>query len=236
MTASGAQTNRILIVDDEPDLVELITYNFTREGFKVSSAADAEEALDRIKKGGISLVILDLMLPGLQGMELCRIIRKNPLTAQMPIVMLTAKSEVAEKIEGIESGADDYVTKPFSPRELIARVHAVLRRSSSGAAQERILMLGNLRIDRERYTVNKGGAPVNLSTTEFQILLYLMERRGKVFSRDQLLDAIWQDGTFVEPRTVDVHIRRLRSRIEDDPSRPTLVKTRRGVGYYIDGE
>jgi len=232
----GAKTERILVVDDESDLVELITYNFEREGFKVSSASDSEEALRRIRQIEFSLIILDLMLPGLQGTELCRIIRKNQLTAHLPIVMLTAKGDVSERIEGIEAGADDYVTKPFSPRELIARVNAVLRRTSGRAHLDKVLALGDLHIDRERYTVLKRNVPVSLSVTEFQILLYMAERRGRVFSRDQLLDAIWEENTFVEPRTIDVHIRRLRSRIEDDPSHPVLLKTRRGVGYYVDGE
>ena len=236
MKRSGAKTDRILVVDDEPDLMELVTYNFEREGYKVSSASDAEQALLMIKQIEFSLIVLDLMLPDLQGTELCRVVRKNPLTANIPIVMLTAKGDVSERIEGIEAGADDYVAKPFSPRELIARVNAVLRRTSGRAHRDNILTLGNIRIDRERYTVSKKNDKVGLSITEFQILLYMAERKGRVFSRDQLLNAIWKDNTFVEPRTIDVHIRRLRSRIEDDPSHPILLKTRRGVGYYIDCE
>jgi phosphate regulon transcriptional regulator PhoB len=234
MSPSGAQTLRILVVDDEPDLVELVTYNLTREGLKVSSAPDAEEALDMIKKGDFSLIILDRMLPGLQGTELCRIIRNNPKTASIPIIMLTAKGEVSDKIQGLETGADDYMAKPFSPKELIARVNAVLRRTSDKATREDVITLGNLRIDRERYVVLKNKIPLNLSSTEFKLLLYLVERRGRVFSRDQLLDAIWQNETFVEPRTVDVHVRRLRTQIEDDPSNPKYIKTRRGVGYYVE--
>ncbi len=233
MSPAGAQTIRILVVDDEPDLVELVTYNLTREGYKVSSASDGEEALDKIKKGGIGLIILDRMLPGLQGTEICRIIRNNAKLASIPIIMLTAKGEVADKIEGLETGADDYITKPFSPKELVARVSAVLRRASGSGAQENVIMLGNLRIDRERYVVIKNNVPLNLSSTEFKLLLYLVERRGRVFSRDQLLDAIWEDDTFVEPRTVDVHVRRLRTQIEDDPSNPVYIRTRRGVGYYV---
>jgi phosphate regulon transcriptional regulator PhoB len=234
MSPSGAQTTRILVVDDESDLVELVTYNLAREGFRVSSAPDGEEALDKMKKGDFNLIILDRMLPDIQGTELCRIIRDNPKTAFLPIIMLTAKGEVADKVQGLETGADDYMTKPFSPRELIARVHALLRRAAGRAAQEDIITLGNLRIDRERYIVIKNKAPLNLSSTEFKLLLYLVERRGRVFSRDQLLDAVWREATFVEPRTVDVHIRRLRTQIEDDPSNPMYIKTRRGVGYYVE--
>ena len=236
MNLTGAKTHRILVVDDEPDIVELVTYNMAREGFKVSSAADAEEAMPMIKQGGIGLIILDLMLPGMQGTELCRIVRRNPLTTHIPIVMLTARGDVLERIEGIEAGADDYIAKPFSPRELIARVNAILRRTSGRDAQKQVITISDLRIDRERYLVIKKNDPIDLSRTEFQILLYLVERKGRVFSRDQLLDAVWRDNTFVEPRTVDVHIRRLRSRIEDDPSHPALLKTRRGVGYYVDSE
>jgi len=234
MPPTGAHTTRILVVDDEADLVELVTYNLARSGFKVSAARDAEEALDAIKKGGIDLVILDQMLPGLQGTELCRIVRNNAKTASLPIIMLTAKGEEHDKIQGLETGADDYMTKPFSPRELIARVQALLRRTSAKEVKENVIVLGNLAIDKVRYAVSKKNIPLNLSATEFKLLLYLVERRGRVFSRDQLLDAVWKDETYVEPRTVDVHVRRLRAQIEDDPARPTYVKTRRGVGYYVE--
>jgi len=236
MSRSGAKTDRILVVDDEQDIIDLVTYNFVREGFKVTPALDAEEALSRIKQNDFSLIILDLMLPGLQGTELCRIIRRNPLTCHIPIIMLTARGDVSERIEGIEAGADDYIVKPFNPRELIVRVNAVLRRFGGREKQKQTLKIGDLSIDRERHMVLKRDEPVSLSVTEFQILLYLVERRGRVFSREQLLDALWQDNTFVEPRTIDVHIRRLRSHIEEDPSLPTVIKTRRGVGYYVDAE
>jgi phosphate regulon transcriptional regulator PhoB len=236
MSPASANTIRILVVDDEPDLVQLLSYNLSREGFKVSSASDGEDALNQIKKGAFNLVILDLMLPGIQGTEICRIMRNNPKTATVPVIMLTAKNDVTDKIQGLEMGADDYMTKPFSPRELIARVHAVLRRTAEKTSHDKILTLGDLRIDKERYTVSKREAQLKLSATEFKLLLYLVERKHRVFSRDQLLDAIWKDDSFVEPRTVDVHIRRLRSHIEDDPSHPVYVKTRRGVGYYVDGE
>jgi phosphate regulon transcriptional regulator PhoB len=236
MNPTGSQTLRILVVDDEHDLVELVSYNLTKEGFKVSSASNGEEALDKIKKTGFGLIILDLMLPDIQGTELCRIIRNNPKTQAIPIVMLTAMSDVADKIRGLETGADDYMTKPFSPKELIARVNAVLRRGAGEASRDKVISIGKLRIDKEQYTVSKGNTPLNLSATEFKLLLYLVERRGKVFSRDQLLDAVWDDDNFVEPRTVDVHIRRLRTQIEDDPSHPEYIKTRRGVGYCVDSE
>lgn len=225
----------ILVVDDEPDIVELVSYNLKKEGFKVSVAADGEEALAMCRTERFDLLILDLMLPGIHGMELCGILRNNPKTAPVPIIMLTAKGELSDKVRGLESGADDYMTKPFSPKELIARVKAVLRRAGEKpASREKVIGIGGLRIDKERYAVTKGGAPLRLSATEFKLLLYLAERRGRVFSRDQLLTAIWKDESFVEPRTVDVHIRRLRTQIEDDPSRPAIIKTKRGIGYYVE--
>ena len=233
MPPAGAHTIRILLVDDEPDLVELVSYNLTRAGYKVASVPDGEEALDAIKRSAFDLIVLDLMLPGIQGTELCRIMRNNPKTASLPIIMLTAKGEVSDKIHGLETGADDYMTKPFSPQELIARVKAVLRRTGDKAVLAKIINIGDLKIDKERYTVSKGDAQIHLSATEFKLLLYLVERRGRVFSRDQLLDAVWEDDRFVEERTVDVHVRRLRTQIEDDPSEPVYIKTRRGVGYYV---
>jgi phosphate regulon transcriptional regulator PhoB len=221
----------ILVVDDEADLLELVSYNLGKEGFIVDTAADGEKALARIKKGSYALLILDLMLPGIQGMELCRIVRNNPKTVHLPIIMLTAKGEEVDRVLGLEMGADDYMAKPFSPRELVARVKAVLRRSTEKPVAEKILKVDELEIDRDRYTVFLKGKPIKLSATEFKLLLFLAERKGKVFSRDQLLDAVWRDEAFVEPRTVDVHVRRLRSHIEDDPAHPRYVKTMRGIGY-----
>jgi phosphate regulon transcriptional regulator PhoB len=224
----------ILIVDDEADLVELVSYNLKKEGFIVDSASDGETALTKIRKGKYGLLILDLMLPGIQGMELCRILRNDPKTSVLPIIMLTAKGEEVDRILGLEMGADDYMAKPFSPRELVARVKALLRRSKEKPVSEKILKIGDLEIDRERYVVSVRTKPVKLSATEFKLLLFLAERKGKVFSRDQLLDAVWRDEAFVEPRTVDVHIRRLRSNIEEDPAKPKYIKTMRGIGYFFD--
>jgi phosphate regulon transcriptional regulator PhoB len=227
---------KILIVDDEPDIVELISYNLKKEGFPVVIAEDGEEALKKVREGPLDLIILDLMLPGIHGMELCRILRNNPRTAHVPIIMLTARGEESDKVRGLETGADDYMTKPFSPKELIARVKAVLRRSGERTTEDKTIRLGDLTIDTETFSVSKNGAPLNLSATEFKLLLYLVQRRGRVFNREQLLDAIWKEETFVESRTVDVHIRRLRTQIEDDPSNPRYLRTRRGIGYYVESE
>jgi len=226
----------MLVIDDEPDIVELVSYNLKKEGFDVASAADGEEALSMIRRGNFDFLILDLMLPGIQGMELCRILRNDPKTAHIPIIMLTAKGEEVDRILGLETGADDYMTKPFSPRELIARVKAVLRRLSEKAETPQVVRIGDLEINKETYSVSKKNVPVMLSSTEFKLLLYLVERKGKIFSRDQLLDAVWKDEAFVEPRTVDVHIRRLRTQVEDDPSEPKYIKTRRGIGYYVEAD
>lgn len=227
---------KILVVDDEPDIVELVTYNLKKEGFEVTSATDGEEALIKIRKGKFNLIVLDLMLPGMQGMELCRVLRNDPGTENLPIIMLTAKGEEVDRILGLEIGADDYISKPFSPRELVARVKAVLRRVSEKPSDAKVIRIGNLLINKETYSVSKNDKPLTLSSTEFRLLLYLVERKGKIFSRDQLLDAVWKDEAFVEPRTVDVHIRRLRIQVEEDPSNPKHVKTRRGIGYYVDGD
>ncbi len=178
-----------MVVDDEPDLVELVSYNLKKEGYAVSSAPDGTEALARIKKETCDLVILDLMLPGISGMELLRIIRERPETSMLPVIMLTAKTGEVDKVLGLEMGADDYITKPFSPRELIARIKAVLRRKAAPAGkEEKILRVGDLIINKETYQVLKKGAPLNLSATEFRLLSYLAERQGKVFARGQLLE------------------------------------------------
>lgn len=227
---------KIFVVDDEPDIVEMVTYNLRKEGFDVSSAFDGEDALAKIRKEKFDFIILDLMLPGLQGMEICRIMRSDPRTKNIPIIMLTAKGEEVDKILGLEMGADDYMTKPFNPRELLARIKTVMRRTSEKSADETVVRIGKLSIYKETYTVTKDEKSLELSSTEFRLLLYLVERRGKVFNRNQLLDAVWKDEAFVEPRTVDVHIRRLRTQIEDDPANPGYVKTKRGIGYYVDAE
>jgi len=224
----------ILIVDDEPDIVTLLSYNLKKEGFSVTSVSDGGDALTTLKKRAFDLVILDLMLPGIHGMEICRILRSDPRTEGVPVIMLTAKGEEHDRVKGLEIGADDYMTKPFSSRELIARVKAVLRRTEGREMPDQVIRIGELVINKDTYAVTKKRTPLDLSATEFKLLLYLVERKGRVFSRDQLIDAVWKDETFVEPRTVDVHIRRLRMQIESDPAAPVYIKTRRGLGYYVD--
>lgn len=227
---------KILIVDDEPDIVALVSYNLQKEGFSISSAFDGEDALKAVRKEKFNLIILDLMLPGIQGMELCNMLRSSEETSSIPVIMLTAKSEELDKVLGLEMGADDYITKPFSPRELIARVRAVLRRAHEKPQPGKTVKIGDLEINADTYQVSKRGTLIKLSATEFKLLLYLLQRKGKVFNRDMLLDAVWKDESYVEPRTVDVHIRRLREQIEDDPSHPVYIRTRRGIGYYADGD
>jgi len=226
---------RILVIDDEPDIVSLVSYNLKKEGFAVTAVHEGGEALDMVKKKDFDLLLLDLMLPGIHGMEICRILRAGPKTKNIPIIMLTAKSDEADRVRGLETGADDYMTKPFSPQELIARVKAVLRRSGDSRKQEEVVTIGSMVINKDTFSVVKKNKHIELSATEFRLLLYLAERKGRVFSREQLLGSVWKDETFSEPRTVDVHIRRLRSQIEDNPSQPDIIKTRRGIGYYCEG-
>lgn len=227
---------RILIVDDEKDLVELVSYNLSKEGFSVEPSYNGKDAIEKLRSQHFDLVILDLMLPELGGLEVLRIIRSDSKLFNLPVLILTAKGEETDRVLGLELGSDDYVTKPFSPRELIARIRAIFRRTSreTRETQEDVLRIGELLIDRDRYSVRIKNREIKLSTTEFNLLLYLAERKGRIFTRDQLLDAVWGNEVYVEPRTVDVHIRRLRSQIEEDPSNPRYIKTRRGVGYYLE--
>ena len=222
----------ILVVEDEPDIAGLVKYHLEKAGLPARVVADGKQALDLILREQPDLVVLDLMLPGLDGLELCRRLRGAPATRGIPVIMLTAKTEEVDRIVGLEMGADDYVPKPFSPRELVARVKAVLRRTAAPLEpSEAPVTVGKLRLDPARHEVTKGGQPVSLSAMEFRLLEFFLRHRGRVYSRAQLLDQVWGQDRFVEPRTVDVHIRRLREKVEDDPQRPTLILTVRGVGY-----
>jgi len=228
---------KILIVDDEKDIVDLVAYNLEKEGYETLKALDGEKALQMVRTRIPDLVILDLMLPGIQGLEVCKRIRKVPETAAIPIIMLTAKGEEIDKVLGLEVGADDYITKPFSVKELLARVKAVLRRSEArrAADQTEIFEFKGLRIDFKSYEVTVDGRKISLSPTEFRLLKFLSRNPGRVYSREQILDRVWGDDAFVEPRTVDVHVRRLRAQIEKDLNSPNYIVTVRGAGYkFVD--
>ncbi|MGH2442069.1 MAG: response regulator [Chloroflexota bacterium] len=227
---SGAELSRILIVDDEPNIRDVVAQYLRKDGFEIVQAADGEEAVER--SNDADLVVLDLMLPKVDGIEVCRQIRAR---RNVPIVMLTAKSEEIDKLVGLGIGADDYITKPFSPRELVARVHAVLRRSRGAALQPGdIVQVGSIRINPLLRSVERDGQSIELTAREFDLLLFLAGHPGQVFTREQLLDRVW-DFTFPgDTSTVTVHIRRLREKIEPDPVRPRYVKTVWGVGYKVD--
>lgn len=226
-------SSRILVVDDEKDIVDLISYNLEKEGFIVFKAYDGEEVLKTVRARSIDLMILDLMLPGIQGMEVCKFIRKDPSNANLPIIMLTAKGDEVDKILGLEMGADDYIAKPFSVRELLARVRAVLRRFESQRDMEtkETFSFKGLHIDFSSHVVTIDDEAVELSPTEFKLLKFLSRHPGRAYTRDQILDHVWGEDAFVEPRTVDVHVKRLRSQIEKGLSTPQYVITVRGVGY-----
>jgi phosphate regulon transcriptional regulator PhoB len=232
--AGFSRVRRVLIVEDDKDIVELVRYNLEKEGYQVAAAGDGLSALSQLKKAAPDLVILDLMLPKLSGLEVCREVRRDTALNRLPILMLTARGDEADRVVGLEMGADDYVTKPFSPRELVARVKALLRRTEPAGEMEKTLEVGSLFIDPAAYRVLRQGAPVTLSTLEFRLLYYLARRPNRVFSRDQLLDAVWGAERFVTPRSVDVYIRRLREKIEADAEQPEYLKTVRGAGYLFE--
>ena len=232
----STERRKILVIEDERDIRELVRVNLEAEGFAVLEAGDGELGLALVKRERPAAVILDLMLPGLGGLEVCRRIRGSEATSRVPVVILTARSAEADKVVGLEIGADDYVTKPFSPRELTARVKAVLRRAygQQAEAPQETYQRGKLRIDFDTYEVYVDGQRVELSLREFELLRFFVQHPNRVYERSQLLELVWGPDTFVEPRTIDVHIRRLRRRIERDDSSPELIVTVRGVGYMFD--
>jgi two-component system response regulator RegX3 len=221
---------KVLLVEDEEGLAEALEYQLSREGYEVSRAADGTVALDRFKTGGADLVLLDLMLPGMSGEDVCKEIRR---TSEVPIIMLTARDQDVDKIVGLELGADDYVTKPFNTRELVARIRAVLRRSAREAAGEQMPVLegGGVRLDSDRFEVSVSGESVHLPRKEFELLELLMENAGRVLTRETLIDRIWGPDYFGDTRTLDVHIKRLRAKIEPNPHDPEHLVTIRGLGY-----
>jgi len=225
---------RILVIEDDKDIVELVKYNLEKDGFQVTTTGDGASGLIQIRKAPPDLLILDLMLPKLSGLEICKEARKDPALNRLPILILTAKGEEADRVVGLELGADDYVTKPFSPRELAARVKALLRRTEPAGAGEKLIEIGGLRIDPAAYRVSRSGKAVPMSTLEFRLLYFLAARPNRVFTRDQLLDGVWGTERFVTPRSVDVYVRRLREKIETDPQHPAFMKTIRGAGYLFE--
>ncbi|MCY0864562.1 MAG: response regulator transcription factor [Sulfobacillus sp.] len=219
---------RILVVDDEPAILELVSYNLVREGFEVITEQDGEMGLTRAMNESFDLVVLDVMLPGRSGLDVCRAIRQ---TKDIPIIMLTARKDEVDRVLGLELGADDYVTKPFSPRELVARVKAILRRSAKGRDTGDEIRFPGLTINLERRMVTVDGQPVNLTFTEFELLTILARHPGRAFSREELLVRVWGDDFYGDSRTVDVHVRHLREKLKEDPSSPRFIETVRGVGY-----
>jgi phosphate regulon transcriptional regulator PhoB len=223
----------ILIVDDEKDIVELVAYNLSREGYQIAKAYDGHQAMQYIRENQPDLVILDLMLPGINGFEICRMIRKKPGTESLPIIMLTAKTDSVDKITGLEIGADDYMTKPFNVRELLARVRSVLRRWEKHAEPEETetISVPGLEVNFRTYEVSVEGKKIDLGPTELKLLQFFVMHPGRVYTRGQLLDNVWGNESFVEPRTVDVHISRLRAAVEKDKEDPRYILTVRGIGY-----
>ncbi|MBM3507814.1 MAG: phosphate regulon transcriptional regulatory protein PhoB [Alphaproteobacteria bacterium] len=224
----------ILVVEDEAPLAEVLRYNLEGEGFRVAVAGDGRSALERLEETPPDLVVLDWMLPEVSGLEICRTMRRRPELREVPVIMLTAKGEEHDRVRGLDAGADDYVVKPFSPKELVSRVRAVLRRTKAGASGEP-LRAGPLEMDLETHRVRRDGVEVQLAPTEFRLLRVLLERPGRVYSREQLLDLVWGRDIYVEARTVDVHIRRLRVALNQNGQRD-LIRTVRSEGYALEPE
>jgi len=233
-SAVPTRMKRILIIEDDKDIVELVRYNLEKEGFQVAASGDGVSGLTQVRKAPPSLLLLDLMLPRLSGLEICKEIRRDQRLNKLPILILTARGDEADRVIGLELGADDYVTKPFSPRELVARVKALLRRVEPAGETDKPIRVGALEIDPSSYRVTHGEKPLTLSTLEFRLLYFLASRPNRVFTRDQLLDSVWGADRFVTPRSVDVYVRRLREKIEADPEKPAHLKTVRGAGYIFE--
>ncbi len=224
----------ILVVEDDVALITLLQYNLERAGFRVALAQDGEQALLYANETPPDLILLDWMIPLMSGIELCRQFRRTALLRTVPIIMVTARGEEADRIRGLETGADDYVTKPFSPQELIARIRALLRRSQPGLSTE-LLTYHDVTMDLAAHRVHRDGREIILGPTEFRLLKYLLQHPGRVFSREQLMDKVWGHDIYVEVRTVDVHIRRLRKALNDDNA-PDLIRTVRSAGYSLANE
>jgi two-component system response regulator RegX3 len=224
---------RVLIVEDEISFSEALEFLLGKEGFSVTTAATGTEALRKFEQGGIDLILLDLMIPEVSGTEVCRQVRSK---SKVPIIMLTAKDSEVDKVVGLEIGADDYVTKPYSSRELIARIRAVLRRNvdEGGATDSGTLSVNGIRMDIDRHQVSMNGAPLSLPLKEFELLEFLMRNAGRVLTRIQLIDRVWGSDYVGDTKTLDVHVKRLRAKIEADPANPKIIQTVRGLGYKME--
>ena len=224
---------KILIVEDEASFSEALEFLLGKEGFSIVTAATGTEALRKFEQGGIDLVLLDLMIPEISGIEVCRQIRAK---SKIPIIMLTAKDSEVDKVVGLEIGADDYVTKPYSSRELVARIRAVLRRNGNDDVEQQtgVLTVNGVRMDVDRHQVSLNGNPISLPLKEFELLEFLMRNAGRVLTRMQLIDRVWGSDYVGDTKTLDVHIKRLRAKIETDPANPTLIQTVRGLGYKME--
>ena len=229
---AGNGTRRVLLVEDDPAIADLISHHFTREGFSVTATPSGEEALLLVEEIRPALVVLDWMIEDVSGIEVCRRLRRSSANAAMPILMLTARGEEEDRIRGLETGADDFVTKPFSPKELVARARALLRRSSPNLIAERLSYAG-LEMDVAAHRVRREGSSVSVGPTEYRLLRHFLQNPEKVFSRQQLLELVWPHNEDIELRTVDVHIRRLRQALER-PGAPDLIRTVRSEGYSLD--
>jgi two-component system phosphate regulon response regulator PhoB len=229
---SGANKPLVLIVEDDPSLSTLLRYNIEKEGFRVSEAHDGEEALLQVQEAQPDLVVLDWMLPKVSGIEVCRRLRARVETKNLPVIMLTARGEDADRVRGLDTGADDYLTKPFSMTELLARIRAVLRRIRPALAED-VISHGDISIDRSSHRVRRAGRDIHLGPTEYKLLDHFLSYPGRVFSREQLLDAVWGSGVYVDARTVDVHIGRLRKALTE-PGEADPIRTVRSAGYALD--
>jgi two-component system phosphate regulon response regulator PhoB len=225
----------ILVVEDEDAILTMLRYNLEKEGFRVYTASDGEEGLLKVKEKRPDLLLLDWMLPSMSGIEVCRQLRRDINTRNIPVIMLSARGEEEDRIRGLDCGADDYLTKPFSPSELVARIRAVLRRIRPALANKS-LAFSDIKMDLSAHRVTRSDEDVHLGPTEFRLLQYLMEHPGRVFSREQLLDAVWGHDIYVEPRTVDVHVRRLRKALEVTSNSADVIRTVRSAGYALEEE
>jgi DNA-binding response OmpR family regulator len=231
---AAAPRSLVFVVEDDEDIARLVSHNLQSAGFEVQSFVSGGSVISEALREMPALFILDIMLPGTDGFDLCRQIRLTPTLSAIPIIFLTAKTSEADRVKGLELGGDDYITKPFSPREMVARVRSVLRGLRQAPVMPEVLRLGDLEIDPSSMTVQVQGRTVLTTVREFRLLEYLAVHRGRVLTRDQLLDAVWKETPFVTPRSIDVYVRRLREKIEPDPRHPKYLKTLRGIGYRFE--